>query len=201
MLIDGIKSRPQYPGLKADSYAKQHVFAADGDGAQAIIDLFSRQGGEINGSAIIVYAETDLGGADHVSRLGLLPTQMVHRLPTIATAMTRLSGVLQTSRMGTRIYAAGSETLIGLTVQLAQQFGMDPATVISEHRGTRARRVQCVHCKGMTENVTTNIVKCDHCGLNLLVRDHYSKRQAAFQGVCVDAEVPGDVPVVDEVFK
>lgn len=201
MLIDGIKSRPQYPGLQADRYAKQHVFAADGEGAQAIIDLFNRQKEEIQGSAIIVYAETDQQSADYAAQLSGLPTQFVHRLPTIATAMTRLSGILQASRMGTRLYAAGSETLIGLTVQLAQQFGMDPATVISEHRGTRARRVQCVHCKGVTDNVKTNIVKCHHCGLNLLVRDHYSKRQAAFQGVCVDAEVPGEVPVVEEVFK
>jgi hypothetical protein len=49
--------------------------------------------------------------------------------------------------------------------------------------------------------VKTNIVKCAHCGTNLLVRDHYSKRLAAFQGVCVDAEVPGELPEIVEVFK
>ena len=114
---------------------------------------------------------------------------------------TRLVGVLNVARMGTRIYASGTETMIGLTVQLAQELGMDPATVITEHRGSRARRVQCVHCKGMTENVTTNIVTCAHCGLSLLVRDHYSKRRAAFQGVCVDAEVRGEIPEITEIFK
>jgi hypothetical protein len=51
-----------------------------------------------------------------------------------------------------------------------------------------------VHCKGFTENVTTNPVACAHCGLTLLVRDHYSRRIGAFQGVCVDAEAPGEVP-------
>jgi hypothetical protein len=35
----------------------------------------------------------------------------------------------------------------------------------------------------------------------LLVRDHYSRRLAAFQGVCIDAEVPGDVPPVEEAFR
>lgn len=201
MLVEGIKSRPQYPGLTADKFAKQHVFAADGDGAQAIIDLFSRQGQDINGRVIIVYAETGSNGADYASRLNQLPIELVHCLPTVATAVTRLEGVLNAARMGTRIYASGTETMIGLTVQLAQELGMDPGTVITEHRGTRARRVQCVHCKGITENVTTNIVKCAHCGLNLLVRDHYSKRRAAFQGVCVDAEVPGDVPDITEIYK
>jgi dimethylamine monooxygenase subunit C len=37
--------------------------------------------------------------------------------------------------------------------------------------------------------------------LNLFVRDHYSRRLGAFQGVCVDAEVPGDVPAVEDLYK
>lgn len=200
MLVEGIKSRPQYPGLVADCHAIHHVFAADGAGAEAIIDLFGRHGSEIRGRTDIVFAETG-GGADYTARLKALPVDVVHGMPTVSTAIQRLKGVLAGARMGTRIYAAGSETLIGLAVQLAQEFGMDPRTVMTEHRGTRARRVQCVHCKGFTENVTTNIVKCAHCGTNLLVRDHYSRRLAAFQGVCVDAEVPGELPEISEVFK
>ncbi len=201
MLIEGIKSRPQYPGLVADLYANHHVFAADGDGAQAIIDLFNQHGAQIKGRITVVYAETDANGADYTTRLKQLPVEVVHALPTVVTAIRRLQGVLNVARMGTRIYAAGTETLVGLTVQLAQELGMDPQAVLTEHRGTLARRVQCVHCKGFTENVKTNIVKCSHCGTNLLVRDHYSKRLAAFQGVCVDAEVPGELPEIVEVFK
>jgi hypothetical protein len=201
MLIEGIKSRPQYPGLVADPYANHHVFAADGEGAQAIIDLFIQHGPQIKGRITIVYAETDADNAGYTTRLKQLPVEIVHVLPTIDTAIRRLRGVLNVARMGTRIYAAGTETLIGLAVQLAQELGMDPQAVLTEHRGTLARRVQCVHCKGFTDNVKTNIVKCAHCGTNLLVRDHYSKRLAAFQGVCVDAEVPGELPEIVEVFK
>jgi hypothetical protein len=36
--------------------------------------------------------------------------------------------------------------------------------------------------------------------LNLLVRDHYSRRLGAFQGVCIDAEVPGELPPAEEIF-
>ncbi|WP_439541919.1 dimethylamine monooxygenase subunit DmmA family protein [Hyphomicrobium sp.] len=201
MLVDGIKSRPQYPGLTADQYANHHVFVADGDGAAAIIDLFARQGPEIKGRVTLVYADTSADGSGYTARLKELPVEIVHVLPTIATAINRLSGVLNAARMGTRIYASGTETLIGLAVQLAQELGMDPRAIMTEHRGTRARRVQCVHCKGFSENVTTNIVKCAHCGENLLVRDHYSRRLAAFQGVCVDAEVRGELPDIEEVFK
>lgn len=201
MLVEGIKSRPRYPGLSADSYANHHVFVADGDGAQAIIDLFTKSGGDIKGRVTIVYAGTSPNSSAFTAQLKALPVDVVHAMPSVDTAMTRLGGVLNIARMGTRIYAAGSETLIGLAVQLAQSFGMDPASVITEHRGTAARRVQCVHCKGYTEGVTTNIVKCAHCGTNLLVRDHYSRRLAAFQGVCVDAEVAGELPEIVEAFK
>ena len=43
-------------------------------------------------------------------------------------------------------------------------------------------------------------VTCSHCGLSLLVRDHYSRRIGAFQGVCIDAEEPGTVPQPEELF-
>ena len=57
-----------------------------------------------------------------------------------------------------------------------------------------ARRMQCVHCKGITEDVAIDPFVCAHCGLNLFVRDHYSRRLGAYQGVCIDAEDPGNVP-------
>ena len=67
-------------------------------------------------------------------------------------------------------------------------------------RGSAARRVQCVHCKGITDNVRISPFTCSHCGLSLLVRDHYSRRIGAFQGVCIDAEEPGTVPQPEELF-
>jgi predicted RNA-binding Zn-ribbon protein involved in translation (DUF1610 family) len=53
----------------------------------------------------------------------------------------------------------------------------------------------------MTENVTATPFTCSHCGLSLFVRDHYSRRLGAFQGVCVDAEEPGVLPPVEEIYK
>lgn len=201
MLIDGIKSRPVYPGLKADAFAKHHVFAADGEGANAIVDLYRKSKANINGRVTIVYATTMPGEPALAEALVGLQPEAIHVLPSIVTAVRRLSGILANSRMGTRIYASGSETMIGHVVQTAQDFGMDPAAVLTEHRGTASRRVQCVHCKGFTENVTTNIVACAHCGEHLLVRDHYSRRYAAFMGVSAEAEAKGELPEIIEVFK
>jgi len=201
MLVAGIKSRPLYPGFAPDRHCREHVFAIDGEGAQAVLDLFAAHGAQLSGRMTIVFADAAAGKSEYAARLDQLPVDVVHRMPTLGTAMQRLRAVLKASRMGTRIYAAGSETLIGLTVQIAQELGMDPQSVMTEHRGTLARRVQCVHCKGFTDNARTNIIQCAHCHANLLVRDHYSRRLAAFQGVCVDAEAPGELPEIVEIFK
>ena len=69
-----------------------------------------------------------------------------------------------------------------------------------EQRGSLVRRMQCVHCKGISENVTTQPSQCAHCGLWLLVRDHYSRRLGAFQGVCIHAEEPANIPPAVETF-
>ena len=86
-------------------------------------------------------------------------------------------------------------------VQAGAEHFIDPQSIRTEHRGSLMRRVQCVHCKGMIENVTTNPVTCTHCGLLLLVRDHYSRRLAAFQGVCINAEDPDEKPELKVEFK
>jgi hypothetical protein len=49
MLVEAIKSRPQYPGLSADKNANHHVFAADGNDAQALIDLLAQHGSSPGG--------------------------------------------------------------------------------------------------------------------------------------------------------
>ncbi len=103
--------------------------------------------------------------------------------------------------MGLQIYLAGTEGLIGQAMQEAIAAGYPAGAIQTEHRGSVARRVQCVHCKGITEDVTTTPFVCSHCGLNLFVRDHYSRRHAAFQGVRVDAEDPGDIPAPEGLYQ
>lgn len=82
----------------------------------------------------------------------------------------------------------------------AQDAGLPHDAIQTEHRGSGARRMQCVHCKGITENVETDPFVCSHCGLHLFVRDHYSRRHAAFQGVRVDAEDHGNIPKARGIY-
>jgi hypothetical protein len=108
--------------------------------------------------------------------------------------------LLEAASMGLRLYVAGPESFIGLAMQLALEFNLNQDEIRAEECGTRARRVRCVHCRETTEDVHTNIVRCVGCARWLLVRDHYSRRLAAYMGVMVDAEAPGELPPIQESF-
>ena len=202
MLSPSIFSRPLYPGLRVDRFAKVNLILAQGEGAQAVLDL-ARDADATStffARTILVYCADGAAARATLPALEALGPQALWSLPTIDTTLFRLRGVLQTATMGTRRYAAGTEPFIGRVIAEAATFGVDPRSVICEHRGSLRRRVQCVHCKGMMEEVTQSPVTCAHCGLSLFVRDHYSRRLGAFQGVCIDAEAPGDIPAAEELY-
>ena len=115
--------------------------------------------------------------------------------------MSRIRKVLADAKMGLQVYLAGTEGLMGQAQLEATNAGIPHTAIQCEHRGSVARRMQCVHCKGITEDVEVDPFICSHCGLNLFVRDHYSRRIAAYQGVCIDAEDPGNVPPSKGIYE
>ena len=78
--------------------------------------------------------------------------------------------------------------------------GLSAPEIHLTHVGSLRRRVICVHCRTVTEDVTTSIVVCLGCAAHLFVRDHFSRRLGGFQGVQVDAEVPGEVPAAEQAY-
>ncbi|MBX5024263.1 dimethylamine monooxygenase subunit DmmA family protein [Rhizobium lentis] len=200
MLVAGIKSRPVYSGLTIQPRARRHIFALEGEGAKALLDQQPALDETVLSRSEILYVARGSHGTGLGEALRRLGADMFFTAPTIATLLFRLKGSLATAHMGTRLYLSGTEGFIGQAMLVALDYGMDHASIITEHRGSLARRVQCVHCKGITDDVTTSPFACSHCGLSLLVRDHYSRRLAAFQGVNIDAEEPGSGPDPEELF-
>lgn len=190
-----IKSRPVYGVLEPRPGAK-HLVVADGEGADAVLDLLSKAGEEkarlLSAMHIIYTPGPD--GTDKSAVLEALGAEQFYRAPSIPTLLPRLQRVVADAHMGTQFYLTGTEGLMGQAEREIMSTGFPYMDIQKEHRGSTVRRVQCVHCKGITENVATDPFKCSHCGLNLFVRDHYSRRIAAFQGVNIDAEDPGLVP-------
>ena len=196
-----ILSRPRY-GVLTPIEANYHLFVADDSGGDAIVNFAKSVPDNFFDNAEIIYVVTE--PSKHAKTLESLKALKCPRLytgPTIEAALPRMSASLDRIRMGTQVYLSGSESLLGLATMTAMEAGLDYQALQTEHRGSLARRVQCVHCKGITPNVTTQPASCDHCGLLLLVRDHYSRRVAAFQGVNINAEDPTDVPEKVETFS
>lgn len=196
-----MRSRPVYAPLEPRPGAF-HLIVADGEGADAVIDMLAKSpdAGNLLAAAHLMYCPGPTR-IDHADRLQALGAAQFFRAPTIPALLPRLARVLLAAHMGTQFYLAGSEGLIGQAERDIMATGFPFAAIQKEHRGSTLRRVQCVHCKGITENVATDPFKCSHCGLNLFVRDHYSRRLAAFQGVNIDAEDPGQVPESVVRFK
>ena len=196
-----IKSRPVYATLEPRP-GKAHVVIADGEGADALGDLLDRAADRAGmlGAMHILYTPGP-NGTDLWAKVQGFGAAQTYRAPTIPAMLPRLSKVVSEAHMGTQFYVTGTEGLMGQAEREIMMTGLPFGAIQKEHRGSTLRRVQCVHCKGITENVALDPFACSHCGLHLFVRDHYSRRIAAFQGVNIDAEDPGLVPAAVERFK
>ncbi len=201
MLVTGIKSKPVYAPLQADTRGRYHLMLGMGVGAAPLLRVIDEMRSAVGALA-----------AEHAGTVSCrMPT--LRRRPSAAAArpVQTFRGHARAARrnsepssgkslMGTRLYVAGPESFIGLVMKIALEFNLNKDEIRAEECGTLARRVYCIHCRGTTENVRTNIVHCIGCDRWLLVRDHYSRRLAAYMGVMVDAEAPGELPPVKEVF-
>jgi len=202
MLVTGIKSKPVYAPLRADLGGRYHLMLGMGPGAAALLRVLAEMGH--SGTAALQNTRAmlvpDAGAPLTTVPFDHLGVAFVNLFPDTASLLEAFRLVLDESLMGTRLYVAGPESFIGLAMKIALQFDLNKDEIRAEEVGTLARRVYCVHCRSTTEGVRTNIVRCTGCTRWLLVRDHYSRRLAAYMGVMVDAEAPGELPPVKETY-
>jgi hypothetical protein len=229
VLVTGIKSKPVYAPLRADTRGRFHLMLAFGSGGVALLRVLA----EMRAAAPELLRETRvlfipdstpgmptdtllsstdplrspidenpsaIGAAQMVDQFNQSCLAEVRIFGDAATLLTEFRNVLEGSLMGTRLYVAGPESFIGLAMKTALEFNLNKDEMRAEEMGSLARRVYCVHCRATTQDVRTNVVRCAGCERWLLVRDHYSRRLAAYMGVMVDAEVPGELPPIREIY-
>jgi len=189
-----ISSRPVW-GVLSPRAGAAHLFIADAQGAEAIVDMATP---ELMAQSHIIFISR---GTDYSEQLRALAPAQFYEGPSYGAALPRIKRVLSDAKMGLQVYLSGTESLMGQAMNEATSAGVPLDAIQTEHRGSTARRMQCVHCKGFTEDVEMDPFQCSHCGLNLFVRDHYSRRLAAYQAVCVDAEDPENVPTPKGIYE
>jgi dimethylamine monooxygenase subunit C len=202
MLVTGIKSKPVYAPLQADIRGRYHYMVGLGVGGdpllRVIAEMRTTAPGALKNTRVLYVPEA--GEAQTAARFESAAVAEVGTFDGAPALLENFRALLGRSLMGARLYVAGPESFIGRVMQIALEFNLNKDEIRAEECGTLARRVYCIHCRATTENVRTNIVSCVGCARWLLVRDHYSRRLAAYMGVMVDAEAPGELPPLKEVF-
>ena len=199
MLITGIKSRPVYDVLTPMASGLSHVAAAQGSGGGPLVRLLGEMDTHQLAATTVLYSTESFTGQNYLADIQGFTVRDLIVFQSNADAVKGLDAFLATTTMGTRLYISGSEGFIGTSMQVAMSYGVNRDEVLREHAGSFVRRVWCAHCSHYSENVTRRIFQCPGCERNLIVRDHYSGRLAAFQGVKADGEVPGELPENEEL--
>ncbi len=202
MLIRGIKSKPVYTPLAPDLGGRTHLMVGFGVGAEPLARLIAdcALAGVKKSSRQLLYVTDKSASPEMREAMQNADVEQVRLFSDSASLLTQFEAILQAATMGTRLYVSGPEAFMGLVMRIADRFNLNRDEIRAEECGSPARRVHCIHCRAATEDVTTNIVQCVGCQRWLVVRDHYSRRLAAYMGVMIDAEVPGELPPIEEVF-
>jgi dimethylamine monooxygenase subunit C len=85
-------------------------------------------------------------------------------------------------KMGTYLYIAGHEEFVKRLQKLAMQAGFSQYEMQIIVVGTKSKSVICCKCYGVNEVKEERNIVCKHCGLELEVSDHYSRRLDAYLG-------------------
>jgi dimethylamine monooxygenase subunit C len=193
MIDQGIKSKPQYAPIEIDRSGRYHLLVKDRQEIDA--SVFA------SGTKISHFDEYWRIAGHSLAIPSPLPHATGHEFRAQSHMLIALRHYLNRAHMGLRMYVVGTEPFVWGINSLAYDYGLGPLEVRVMALGSRARRVFCNHCRTINEDVTTNIVTCTGCGARLFVRDHFSRRLNAFAGVQVDAEVPGEIPDIEELYS
>ncbi|WP_238121440.1 MULTISPECIES: dimethylamine monooxygenase subunit DmmA family protein [unclassified Xanthobacter] len=195
MSDQGIKSRPAYGKITGDPAARHALLVVEGAG---LPDELMAEG--VDPSAFetwtVAHASTVPGAPVMDEAAGAVrPFRSARQL------FSALEERLARETMGLRLCAAGTEPFLWDVFNIGAVAGLTRQEMQFAQMGPQARRIFCVHCRTVSEGITASIVTCAGCGASLFVRDHFSKRLAAFMAVQIDAEVPGEVPPSEEIYR
>ncbi|MDE2240698.1 MAG: hypothetical protein KGJ73_12330 [Rhodospirillales bacterium] len=179
------KSRPAYVPFKLDPTGTTHL----------VVTSLAASPPELEDAL----AEVELWTVAHAGPGIPAPAaEYLHPFRSPTELLAQLQSRLGRAAIGLRLYAIGSEAFIWDAANIAVAAGLGRGEIFTYQAGPKLRRVYCTHCRTMIEDVTVNVVPCPACKASLFVRDHFSRRLAAFMGVKVDAEAPGEIPAPEE---
>ena len=110
---------------------------------------------------------------------------------------TVISQHLNQAQAGWHAVICGDEHFIWIADAALRQAGLlrdEIARVLIAGK----RQMYCVHCFHMQSSMAKDFCQCEDCGVDLLIRTHFSERLGAYMGICANAESRGK-PDIKEV--
>lgn len=102
----------------------------------------------------------------------------------------RLQQMLGSATVGSQLYIMGDEAFIWRIHGEARSAGLEDDEIDIIRTLAGPRLVYCVHC-GLTQAAGPEpLVNCIGCAVGLEVREHFSRRLGAYQGVCTNPDQP-----------
>ncbi len=192
-----VRSKPKYNTLSWSDKALAHVLIAQDEGGLAQVKLLQRR---CPAEPLLVLLSGDESTKKYADILNGLVPEGLSFFEDEQKMLSELKFQLEKCLMGTQFYVSGNEGFIWKVMTELAKYGVQDCNVEKELCGTLARSVYCVHCKTIDKDIHSNVYQCSSCGRNLFVRDHFSRHLGAYMGVMVDAELPGDIPVSEEIY-
>lgn len=193
-----IRSKPIYETLKWKEQGVLHLVIAEGEGGVAVLKLLQQKCPQE--PVTVLFAEDATNAHQYTNAIKSLMPDDLKLYESDDAVISDLQHRLPGCLMGTQFYVAGTEAFIWTVLDELKQYGVQDKNVEKEICGSLARPVYCVHCKNTDTHVHHSIHQCSHCGRQLFVRDHFSRRLGAYMGLMVDAEEPGNVPEKEEIY-
>lgn len=199
--VSGIKSKPAYSSLQYDPKTRKSLFIGEGEGLTGLINLLSSSESIRSLTTSVMYTGSDTERTYAQSYFSPDRRDKISLFENQDMLFAELPKILADSHMGLRLYICGSEIFLWKVAGIARATGMHKSEYNMQLIGSKARRVYCPHCEATSEGVTTDIHECDGCGLTLVNCDHFSREMGAYLGFRVDAEVHGEIPERQELYR
>lgn len=196
-----IKSKPIYVPLEFDPKTRDALLVGEGEGLRGLIDLVSNSPAMRPKNTHVMYAGSDEEKSDAHAYFTQDHCSDISQFENQDALLAVLPEVFANSKMGLRLYICGAEAFLWKVAKIARDAGMHKSEYRMKLMGSKARRVYCPHCEVISTEVTTDIHECQGCGLSLVNCNHFSREMSAYLGYRVDAEVPGEIPERQELYK
>lgn len=190
-----VRSQPEYSGLRWDHSGVRHLLIVlDKEAVSIAASLCSTPcPGQID-----VFVRGDAKDPELTQFMS--PNMSLHSFAHMNDLMQAVEHYLDKANMGLRLYALGHEDGLWKCNKAGQKVGMSRDEIQLFQACTKGRPVYCVHCGYHMSVVHTNITACEGCGRHLFVRDHFSRLKGAYMGFQIDAETPGVIPPIEQVY-